>query len=73
MRSLLAVCGSLCLAATLQAQSAIQPATQKMPLPAAPADPAIAQALTRISAQQIHNDIAKLVTYGNRSTLEQHG
>ena len=38
-------------------------------LPVAPADPAIAQALTRISPDQIHADIEKLVSFGTRNTL----
>src|SRR5206468_12324670 len=36
---------------------------------AAPADPAIAAATTKISPEQIRADIAKLVTFKNRSTL----
>jgi hypothetical protein len=39
------------------------------PIPVAPADPAIAAALTQVSPQQIHETIAKLVTFKNRSTL----
>ena len=39
------------------------------PIAPAPSDPAIAAALTRISPDQIKADIAKLVTFNNRSTL----
>ena len=38
-------------------------------IPAAPADPAIAQALTRISPDQVHADIEQLVSFGTRNTL----
>ena len=37
--------------------------------PVAPADPAIAAAIQGISAQKVHDDIATLVSFGNRSTL----
>jgi len=39
------------------------------PIPAAPADPAIAAALTQVSAERIRANIAKLVSFNNRSTL----
>lgn len=39
------------------------------PIAAAPADPAIAAAIAQISAARVEADIAKLVTFGNRSTL----
>ncbi len=54
---------TLLLACTAAAQSA--PAD----LQPAPQDPAIAQALTQISPGQIQADIAKLVSFNNRSTL----
>ena len=38
-------------------------------LPVSPADPAIARAIREISADKVHDDIAKLVSFGNRSTL----
>lgn len=38
-------------------------------IPGAPADPAIARAIQGISAEKVHDDIAKLVSFGNRSTL----
>jgi len=38
-------------------------------LPPAPADPAIALAIAKISPDQIHADIEKLVSFRNRSTL----
>lgn len=38
-------------------------------IPAAPVDPAIAHAIQGISAERVHDDIAKLVSFGNRSTL----
>jgi hypothetical protein len=56
---------SLILLAAFTAASA----AAQQPLPVAPPDPAIAQALTRISPEKIHDDIAKLVSYGNRDTL----
>jgi hypothetical protein len=40
-----------------------------MPIQAAPADPAIAAALKQVSAERIQADIAKLVTFKNRSTI----
>ncbi len=39
------------------------------PIQPAPADPAIAAALKQVSPQQIHDTIAKLVSFKNRSTL----
>ena len=62
-RLLLPAAATLLLAASLTAQTA--PAD----LQPAPQDPAIAQALIHISPDQIHADIAKLVSFGNRSTL----
>jgi hypothetical protein len=44
-------------------------ATAQQPLPVAPADPAIAQALAQISPEKVHDDIAILVSFNNRSTL----
>ena len=45
------------------------PCSAQAQMPAAPADPAIAQALTRISPDQVHADIEKLVSFGTRGTL----
>jgi hypothetical protein len=39
------------------------------PITAAPADPAIAAALSKVSPEQIRADITKLVSFKNRSTL----
>ena len=39
------------------------------PIAAAPLDPAIARAIQQISPAQVHADIEKLVSFGNRSTL----
>jgi hypothetical protein len=50
--------------ATAGAQQPIQ-----QPITPAPADPAIAAALQQVSADRIRADIAKLVTFNNRSTL----
>jgi hypothetical protein len=55
----------LLLPACAMAQSA---AVSGLPAPA-PADRAIAAAIERISPQQVHEDIAKLVSFRNRSTL----
>jgi hypothetical protein len=44
-------------------------ARSQQTLPVAPADPAIASAIAGISPRRIHDDIAKLVSFGNRSTL----
>jgi hypothetical protein len=44
-------------------------ANAQQPIPVAPAEPAIAAAIARISPDKIHDDIAKLVSFGNRSTL----
>jgi hypothetical protein len=41
----------------------------QQPLPVAPADPRIAQAIAQISPDRVQDDIAKLVSFGNRSTL----
>jgi hypothetical protein len=49
--------------------SVAQLSAQEHGVPVAPADPAIANALTQISADQIHADIAKLVSFGTRDTL----
>jgi hypothetical protein len=46
-------------------QTAIAPAN----LPVAAADPAIAGAISQISPEKVQQDIAKLVSFGNRSTL----
>ena len=48
---------------------AVATASAQQPIVPAPPDPAIAAALTRISPDQIHADIAKLVSFNNRSTL----
>ncbi len=42
---------------------------QPRPIQPAPADPAIAAALKQVSAERIQADIAKLVTFKNRSTI----
>lgn len=42
---------------------------QPKPIQPAPADPAIAAALKQVSAERIKADIAKLVTFKNRSTI----
>jgi hypothetical protein len=57
-RSLLAAC--LLAALTAAAQQPIAPAS---------ADPALAAALRQVSPARIQADIAKLVTFGNRSTI----
>jgi hypothetical protein len=44
-------------------------ASAQQPIVPAPPDPAIAAALSKISPDQIHADIAKLVSFNNRSTL----
>ncbi len=59
----LAVCAGFATAASATAQMPGQP------IAAAPVDPAIAQALATISPEQVHADIEKLVSFGNRSTL----
>jgi hypothetical protein len=41
-------------------------------LPVAPADPAIAAALAQVSPEKIKADIARLVSFGNRSTLSSN-
>ncbi|HKO19600.1 MAG TPA: M28 family metallopeptidase [Acidobacteriaceae bacterium] len=61
----LAVPSLFLLPAAAFAQSAAAHGT----LSPAPADPAIAAAIERISPQQVHEDIAKLVSFKNRSTL----
>jgi hypothetical protein len=53
----------------LLAAFAIAAAPAQQTLLAAPPDPAIAQALAQISPDKVHDDIAKLVTFNNRSTL----
>ncbi len=44
-------------------------ATAQGPIPAAAADPRIAEALTHIAPDQVHDDIEKLVSFGTRNTL----
>lgn len=39
------------------------------PMRPAPADPAVAKAIAKISPEHIHTDIAKLVSFHNRSTI----
>jgi hypothetical protein len=56
-----AACTSACVAS---AQAPVQ-----NPLNPAPADPAIAQAIAKISPDNVHADIEKLVSFKNRSTL----
>ena len=45
------------------------PLFSQVPLTRAPADPAIAAAIARISPDRVHADIEKLVSFNNRSTL----
>lgn len=63
----------LCLAVPslflLSAAAFAQSAAASGALAPAPADRAIAAAIERISPQQVHADIAKLVSFKNRSTL----
>jgi len=61
-----AVLGCLLLTSGVPAQ---QTAPAGRPIQPAPPDPAIAAALARISAEQVRADIAKLVSFRNRSTL----
>lgn len=44
-------------------------ATVRAQVPVAPVDPAIAKAIAQISPAKVHDDIARLVSFGNRSTL----
>ena len=44
-------------------------ATARAQVPVAPVDPAVAKAIAQISPTKVHDDIAKLVSFGNRSTL----
>ena len=60
-----ALAAALLASASLQAQTPAQP----QPLTPAPVDPAIAAAIQKISPDQIHADIEKLVSFGNRDTL----
>ena len=53
----------------LSASAFAQSAASSGSLTPAPADRAIAAAIARISPQQVHADIAKLVSFKNRSTL----
>ena len=63
------LCNPLRLAcAALLASLAISTPAQQ-PITPAPPDPAVAAALGHISPDQIHADIAKLVSFNNRSTL----
>ena len=56
----------LLLPGSLSGQATATAASQLTPLPA---DPAVVSAIGKISAAQIHADIARLVSFGNRSTL----
>ncbi len=49
--------------------AAALPSVGQQPIAPAPPDPAIAAALQQISPAHIYSDIAKLVTFNNRSTL----
>jgi hypothetical protein len=53
----------------LAALIASETASAQQPIAPAPADPAIAAALQQVSAERIHADISKLVSFNNRSTL----
>ncbi|MDP9051064.1 MAG: M28 family metallopeptidase [Acidobacteriota bacterium] len=54
----------------LVAAALLPPALKaQQPIAPAPADPAIASALSHVSPDRIRADIAKLVTFNNRSTL----
>jgi len=48
---------------------ALETAAAQQPIAPAPADPAIAAALQQVSAERVRADIAKLVSFNNRSTL----
>ena len=50
-------------------QTQAQRGSSGSPIQTAPADPAIASALTGVSPKQIHATIEKLVSFNNRSTL----
>ena len=56
-------------AATITASAHAQGKLQAQPITAAPLDPAIAAAIKQISPDQVHADIEKLVSFGNRDTL----
>ena len=53
----------------IAALAALCPAATWSQIAPAPADPAIAAAISSISPDQVHADIEKLVSFGNRSTL----
>jgi hypothetical protein len=57
--------------ASLLAAALLAPicAAAQQPITPAPADPAIAAAIQKISSDHIYSDIANLVTFNNRSTL----
>ena len=55
--------------ATAQSPAPVLGQPVGQPIAVAPVDPAIAAALKTISPDQIHADIEKLVSFGNRSTL----
>lgn len=55
--------------ATLFVPHLASPASAQNSIEPAPPDPAIAAALTRVSPQRIESDIARLVSFNNRSTL----
>ncbi len=57
----------LCLAWPVPGSAQAQASSDQLPPP--PADPAIAHAIATISPDAIHADIAKLVSFGTRSTL----
>ena len=66
-----AICSQMLLlpGATGAQQPAAAEGPAGSPIQPAPVDPAIAAALKQVSAQQIHDTIAKLVSFKNRSTL----
>ena len=60
---------TLTAAHSVQGQSAVPATTASAPIRPAPVDPAIAAALARISPAKIHDDIAALVSFGTRLTI----
>ena len=56
-------------AALLAALAGVTAASAQQPIAPAPIDPAVAAALAQVSPDRIQADIAKLVSFNNRSTL----
>ncbi len=73
MKWIVGVCGLLAaMAAGVDAQmpgAATGPAAESTALAPLRVDPAVSSALKRVSAEQVRADIAKLVSFGTRSTL----